>query len=310
MTSDSAEAKAAAADRWRWVAGIIADVKSAANPSGGLTEAQCRVALVVFSYINRASGKAWPSVARVAAEAGTDRRTVSRAFRALQDRGWLVLRRAGGGRTAPQKRGGTDPLHGATNIFEPGWERLPLVEAARDQRVLAALQADRTRRVAEQSKGGASASHDDGAKGGASATLGRKSWEARQSARVAPAPPLRGAPVPPEPVYVESPETEAVETAPQGPRGRAHEEPDWDGVELNAWWESPAKALLGLWPWDDVKASDFAGMVDRLEAWSARPGSSRERVAELIEADRQAAARAGQDFDPAPTIARLDRGAA
>ena len=61
-----------------------------------LTPSDVRIALVLSKYINTQDGRAWPSHERLAKEAHLNGRTVTRAMKALVERGYLTVEKASG----------------------------------------------------------------------------------------------------------------------------------------------------------------------------------------------------------------------
>lgn len=61
-----------------------------------LTPSDVRIALVLSKYINTQDGRAWPSHERLAKEAHLNERTVTRAMKALVERGYLTVEKTSG----------------------------------------------------------------------------------------------------------------------------------------------------------------------------------------------------------------------
>ncbi len=71
-----------------------------------------RVALVISSYLNQDSGKAWPSIKTIAAASGTPERTVKRVIGELCDAGYLEKRRGGFSKSNVYVMAGTATVDG------------------------------------------------------------------------------------------------------------------------------------------------------------------------------------------------------
>ncbi len=99
-----------AAALWRWHIALVFDSE--------ISPAVVRVGLGLASFINRASGKGWPSYGRLATELRLGKRTVIAAIRKLEDLGWLTRRRTGSGR-------------GHSNVWSLAFGRIDAVEEAR-----------------------------------------------------------------------------------------------------------------------------------------------------------------------------------
>lgn len=85
-------------NRLEWVERIAADNR--------LPPSSLRVAVFIAKHLNRASGDAWPSQERLAAETCLPERTVCYGIKALCDFGYLEKRRAGFGRSNRYSIGG------------------------------------------------------------------------------------------------------------------------------------------------------------------------------------------------------------
>lgn len=63
----------------------------------GISPAAFRTAFVISTFVNRATGEAWPSLGLLAAARGTDEKTVRRSINELVEAGYLGKRRGGNG---------------------------------------------------------------------------------------------------------------------------------------------------------------------------------------------------------------------
>jgi DNA-binding transcriptional MocR family regulator len=85
-------------DKLAWLEAIAADEV--------LTGAAFRVAIkIATKYLNRKTGDAWPGILTLAADVGLSERSVQRAIRLLEARGWMHIEEGGGG-------------HNSTNRYE------------------------------------------------------------------------------------------------------------------------------------------------------------------------------------------------
>ena len=90
--------------RLEWLERMAADTN--------LHSTAVRVALVISSYLNQDSGKAWPSIKTIAAASGTPERTVKRVIGELCDAGYLEKRRGGFSKSNVYVMAGTATVDG------------------------------------------------------------------------------------------------------------------------------------------------------------------------------------------------------